>query len=86
MAERETEGKAIDLGQKMGGAEITAKPKNEKWYPTMHVDGLTADSPLVKKGAGSNCSAGIELKIKNISENADGKYSVTLEARSLELY
>lgn len=79
-------GKTVDLGQKMGGAEIKAKPSNEKYYPSMHVSGLDADNPLVKKGAGSSCSAGVDLKIKEVTEGSDGKYSVRLEAHKLTLY
>lgn len=79
-------GKTIDLGRKMGGAEIKAKPSPEKYYPSMHVDGLDKDSPLIKKDVGEVCDAGVQLKVTSKSQNSDGKWSVCLEAQTLKLY
>lgn len=86
MEDKGGHGKAMDLGQKMG-AEVMAKPgKEKKWYPSLHVEGLAADNPLVKKGAGSACEAKVHFKITQIAEKGDGKFTVTLEARELTPY
>lgn len=74
--------KAIELGEKMG-AEIKPGGKRDRYYPTMHVSGLPADNYFVKKGAGAGCSGMVDMKIKTVTENSDGSYSVTLEARTL---
>lgn len=80
------EGMKGDAEKHIGlGDTSTAQPKSppKKVYPSLYLNGLSKDNPLVKKEVGADCDAGVKLKVVSKRENSDGTYDVSIEVRDM---
>lgn len=57
----------------------------EKYYPSLHLDDVPADSPLLKKKVGETCEAMVTLRLSGIHKGSSGNISLDLQAMSMEL-
>jgi hypothetical protein len=77
------DGKKIDLGRTNSPVPMEGPKVPKKSYPTLFLDGLSKDNPLVKKDVGTGCDAGVTLHITSKTQESDGKWSVRVEVRDM---